>query len=188
MIKEPKTHSAEERRARIEQALLTLMATRGYAQTFVTDICREAEIPRRTFYHYFACKEELLRAVVESMLHECMLKIMPDFHSGIEGLRARMVPNFCYWHEEGRGKLDLLLDNGLSAEMTQCAMSWIEKEHIRLPRNPGISEKQTEIMIMVGVAGFFTLLQYWSRNGYRESPEEMADYAVRFLSEPLFRP
>ena len=39
---------------------------------------------------------------------------------------------------------------------------------------------------MVGCSGFFTLLMYWRRNNYRESPEEMADFAMQVLSEPLF--
>ena len=188
MIKQPKTQSATVRRAQLEMALLTLMGTKGYAQTSVTDICREAEIPRRTFYHYFDCKEEVLRAVVENMLSECMLTVMLEFHAGVDAMRASMVRNFRYWQVEGREKLNLLLDNGLSAEMVNCAMSWMERERISLPQRPGVTEKQVEISALIGTSGFFTLLMYWRKNGYRETPEEMADYAVKFLSEPLFQP
>lgn len=188
MIKQPKNQSAAQRQTQLENALLVLMRSKGYAKTTVTDICREANIPRRTFYHYFDCKEEVLHAAVENMLRECMLKVMLEFNGGMEALRASLVRNFRFWLTEGRAKLDLLLDNGLAAEMTNCAMGWLAREHFSLPHRDGLNDKQMEIAIMLGASGFFSLLIYWRGNGYRENPEEMADYAVQFLSEPLFQP
>ena len=182
----PQTQAAQKRRSQLEEALLALMRTRGYAQTTVTDICREADIPRRTFYHYFDCKEAVLRAVVESMLNECFLEVILEFDRGYEAMKESLVRNFRYWQGEAREKLELLLDNGLSGEMMQCALRWLESEHLGLPQRPGVSEKELEIITMVGCSGFFTLLMYWRRNEYRETPEKMADFAIRALSEPLF--
>ena len=182
----PQTQPALKRRAQLEAALLALMRTRGYAQITVTDICREADIPRRTFYHYFDCKEAVLRAVVESMLNECFLEVMLEFNRGYEVMKESLIRNFRYWQGEAREKLDLLLDNGLSGEMMQCALRWLESERLGLLHRPGLTEKELEIITMVGTSGFFTLLMYWRRNNYRETPEEMADFAMQVLSEPLF--
>ena len=182
----PQTQAALKRRSLLEEALLALMRTRGYAQTTVTDICREADIPRRTFYHYFDSKEAVLRAVVESMLNECFWEVILEFDRGYEAMKESLVRNFRYWQGEAREKLDLLLDNGLSGEMMQCALRWLESEHLGLPHRPGVSDKELELITMVGCSGFFTLLMYWRRNDYRESPEEMADFSMQVLSEPLF--
>ena len=168
------------------RALLALMRTRGYAQITVTDICREADIPRRTFYHYFDSKEAVLRAVVESMLNECFLEVMLEFDRGFDVMQDGLVRNFRYWQGKAREKLDLLLGNGLSGEMMQCALHWLESEHLGLPHRPGVSDKELELITMVGCSGFFTLLMYWRRNNYRETPEEMANFAMQVLSEPLF--
>lgn len=186
MKKLPQTQPALKRRSQLQEALLAAMRAKGYAQTTVTDICREADIPRRTFYHYFDCKETVLRAVVESMLNECFWEVMLEFDRGYEAMKESLVRNFRYWQGEAREKLDLLLDNGLSGEMMQCALQWLESEHLGLPHRPGVTEKELEIITMVGTSGFFTLLMYWRRNNYRESPEEMADFAMQVLSEPLF--
>ena len=186
MEKLPQTQAAQKRRAQLEEALLALMRTRGYAQTTVTDNCREADIPRRTFYHYFDSKEAVLRAVVESMLNECFLEVMLEFDRGFDAMRDSLIRNFRYWQGEAREKLDLLLENGLSGEMMQCALRWLESEHLGLPHRPGVSDKELELITMVGTSGFFTLLMYWRRNNYRETPEEMADFAIQVLSEPLF--
>lgn len=182
----PQTQAALKRREQLQEALVALMRTKGYAQTTVTDICREAGIPRRTFYHYFDSKEAVLRAVVESMLNECFLEVMLEFDRGFDVMQDGLVRNFRYWQGEAREKLELLLDNGLSGEMMQCALRWLESEHLGLPRRPGVTEKELEIITMVGTSGFFTLLMYWRRNNYRETPEEMADFAMQVLSEPLF--
>lgn len=39
---------------------------------------------------------------------------------------------------------------------------------------------------MVGVTDFFTLLFYWSRSGYQETPEQMAEYAIWVLPQAFF--
>lgn len=182
----PQTQAAQKRRALLEDALVELMRTKGYAQTTVTDICREANIPRRTFYHYFDCKEDVLQAVVENMLNSCMLEVMLELSQGFNAMRESLIRNFRYWQGPAREKLDLLLDNGLSGEMMQCALRWLETERMGPPPTPGMSEKESEIITMVGTSGFFTLLTYWRRNEYRETAEEMAEFAIRVLSEPLF--
>lgn len=182
----PQTQASRMRREQLEDALLELMRSKGYAQTTVTDICRTAEIPRRTFYHYFDCKESVLRAVVERMLQECSLEIMLEFDQGFDVMRESLIRNFRYWQGEARQKLDLLLDNGLTAEMMRYSIRWLETEHISLPRQTGMSEEEMEIFTMLGISGFFTLLMFWRKNGYRETPEKMADFSMQFLSKPLF--
>ena len=186
MEKLPQTQVALKRRELLEEALLELMRTKGYAQTTVTDICRAADIPRRTFYRYFDCKEAVLRAVMETMLTDCCLDVMLEFNQGFEVMHESLIRNFRYWQGPGREKLDLFLDNGLSGEMMQCALQWLESEHLVLPYRPGDSPQELEILTMVGSSGFFTLLMYWRRNEYRETPEKMAEFAIRVLSEPLF--
>ena len=188
MAKLPHTQAALQRRELLQEALLTLMQRKGYAQTTVTDLCREAGIPRRTFYHYFDCKEDVLHALVEHMLIECNLEVMLDINSGLEALQKSLVRNFQYWMGPARWKMDLLLDNGLSGDMTRCALHWLETHHMSVLRRPGLTSKEREIAAMVGISGFFTLLIYWRKNDYRETPEEMADYASWILAKPLFSP
>lgn len=180
------TELGAKRRALLENSLVALLEERRYQDITVKEICQRAQIPRRTFYHYFDCKEAVLHAVVENMLNECSLEVLLTFNAGYTAAQESLVRNFRYWSGPGRKKLDILMNNGLSGELMRCALRWIEAERMDVLWPQGAKEKEIEISKLIGVSGFVTLLMYWRRNEYREPPEEMAELAMRILSEPLF--
>jgi AcrR family transcriptional regulator len=67
----PRRRTQAERTAATRQALLgaaqDLFAARGYARTGREDIVRAAGVTRGALYHHFTNKEQLFRAVFESM-------------------------------------------------------------------------------------------------------------------------
>ena len=85
------TEYAVQKMAQLENALLGLMALRPYQDITVTDICREAGIPRRTFYHYFESKEAVLESIIEALMRECFLNTVLDFQVGKEKMHQRFV-------------------------------------------------------------------------------------------------
>ena len=188
MIKQPRTQNATARQSLLEQSLLTLMRDTNYNQITVTDICRAASIPRRTFYHYFDSKDAVLYSIIENMIRQCSLQIMFRFNDGYDAMKASLVRNFRYWQGEGREMMEVLLDNDLEGELVAHALKWISDERSSLPHPSGLNAKQIEIVTMAGAASFFTILHYWRRNNYQETPEEMAEYTTWFLAEPLYQP
>ena len=55
-----------EPRARLLQGMARAVAGKGYAETTIADIVREASVSRRTFYEHFADKLECLIALYET--------------------------------------------------------------------------------------------------------------------------
>ena len=55
-----------EPRARLLQGMARAVADKGYAETTIADIVREASVSRRTFYEHFADKLECLIALYET--------------------------------------------------------------------------------------------------------------------------
>jgi len=57
---------ASEHYNRLLQGMAQAVAAKGYAETTIADIVREAAVSRRTFYEYFSTKTECLIALYET--------------------------------------------------------------------------------------------------------------------------
>ena len=56
----------------ILQALLDTMEEKNYDKITVSEICRTAELDRRTFYRNFNSKQEVLEQYIEQLCREYM--------------------------------------------------------------------------------------------------------------------
>ena len=180
------TEYAAQKKEQIVNGLLNLMLSQQYHQIGVTDICRKAGIPRRTFYHYFENKEAVLEAMIETLMQQCFLNVVFDFRFGPEQMKDSFLRIFRFWEGENRKKLDALMQSGLESRLMAWASKWVREEQIGMLLNGELVPKLTEIILMIGTTDFFALLFHWSRGGYRESPEEMAEYAVWVMPQALF--
>lgn len=64
-------------RQRLMEGMAHAVAAKGYADTTITDIVREAAVSRRTFYEYFAAKADCLIALYEAASLNA-LKVLRD--------------------------------------------------------------------------------------------------------------
>ncbi len=71
---EPPVH---EHRSRLLEGMAHAVAAKGYADTTIADIVREASVSRRTFYEHFSSKAECLVALYEAASHNA-LKVLRD--------------------------------------------------------------------------------------------------------------
>ena len=181
------TEYATKKKALPKKCLLELMLQQAYKDISVTDICREADIPRRTFYHYFESKDDVLDSMIEELLQQCFLNTTYGLHIGSEQMKANFARVFRFWEGNNRIKLDALIRNGLESRLITGSAQFIRAERTGLLRKSGLDPKQVEIGLMVGITDFFTLLFYWSREGYRETPEQMAEYAAWVLPHAFYQ-
>ncbi|MDX8468623.1 helix-turn-helix domain-containing protein [Mesorhizobium sp. VK23B] len=72
MIKAPEVRSAE-----LLDCAQRLFFERGYDDTTVNDIIREAGLSKGAFYHYFASKEALLEALAARIARESLAELEP---------------------------------------------------------------------------------------------------------------
>ena len=181
------TEYAIQKKMLLEKSLTDLMLCQPYKEISVTDICREAGIPRRTFYHYFECKEDVLEAMIEDLMQQCFLNVMFDIQLGEEQMKESFARIFRFWEGDNRIRLDALIRNGLESRLMTWSLQFIRAERIGILSSSNLDPKLVEIGLMVGTTDFFTLLFYWSREGYRETPEQMAEYAIWVLPQAFYR-
>ncbi|WP_433872453.1 mycofactocin system transcriptional regulator [Saccharopolyspora sp. CA-218241] len=117
-------------RAELEHVAFELFAEQGFERTTIDDIARAASIARRTFFHYFASKndvpwgafdeqlrwlrEELDRYGPDVPLMEVIRRVLVDFN--------RVPPEEAPWH---RRRMELLLRvPALQAHSTLRYQAW----------------------------------------------------------------
>ena len=62
-------------RARVLEAATVLFSQRGFAETKVADICERADVAQKTFFNYFATKQDLLREIAAFALDELLVDV-----------------------------------------------------------------------------------------------------------------
>jgi AcrR family transcriptional regulator len=180
------TEYAVQKKALLEKSLLILMLRQPYKEISVTDICREADIPRRTFYHYFESKDDVLDVMIENLMQQCFLDSVCGLRVSPAHMKENFVRIFRFWDGDNRVKLDALIQNGLESRLMTWSLNFIQAEKIGILSNSSLDPKLVEIGLMVGVTDYFSLLYYWSRDGYRETPEQMAEYAIWVLPRAFY--
>ena len=80
---------AEETKARVERAALTLFVARGVAETTTKEIAMAASIAEGTIYRYFPSKEQL---ALDLFLrhHQALAQALKEAEGPIKGLRGKI--------------------------------------------------------------------------------------------------
>jgi AcrR family transcriptional regulator len=90
---------AEDTKARIERAALTLFVARGVAETTTKEIAMAASIAEGTIYRYFPSKE-LLALNMFLGHHRALAEALDEAQAAAKGLRAKIeaiVRCYCDW-------------------------------------------------------------------------------------------
>ncbi len=182
-----KTERAVGQQRLICDALIGQMEEGSYAACTVSDLCRRAGIPRRTFYYYYDSKEDVLSALMMQILEECDVETMFARQENRQALEQGFIRFFCYWRDLRRRELEAFLRNDLGQRLINGAIAHIsgdvQWQSLVLDR----PAHRVTIGSMMGMTCVYYTLFYWHRNGYRIDPQELADHVTRLLTEPLYR-
>jgi AcrR family transcriptional regulator len=81
---------AEPTRKRILEGAYKLFRRRGYSRVTMDDIAAEARLTKRTLYHHFTSKDQLLAAVLTAQ-HELALQAFRTFGDRLSGSAEAIV-------------------------------------------------------------------------------------------------
>lgn len=85
MSQEKREKISQERRSAILEAAISLFDSKGYVNTTISDIAKEADMSNGLIYHYFSNKGDILRSYGES-IKECEVHVLSK-PSAVESLR-----------------------------------------------------------------------------------------------------
>jgi len=105
--------SARRSKRWIQEALLTVMAEKPYSDITISEICKQADLTRPTFYQHFKSKEEVLLQYLDTLFQEFFVYMNEH---GIKTIYELAFRFFSFWEAhydfisllEANGILDLL--------------------------------------------------------------------------------
>jgi AcrR family transcriptional regulator len=171
------TEESSRRQRALEQGLLKAMGAQPYARITLTELCRDLQIPRKSFYRYFPTKEDCLLALVDHTLSDCNDTALRGWDGSTTLDEPVQLRFFTYWMEH-RDFLDMIRENNF--------------QHLLLDRTTAIVDRMKENRVADGFAreqveyfvahGLMTTVLRWHHFGFPSSPEEMAKTFGNLLS------
>ena len=172
---------------KIYEAVASLIKEKDYSKITNTDIIKEANISRSTFYIYFKNKDQIFIHICDDIYnhifsHSLKKEKHHDFSKDApEELKHIIIHSFYHFLEDRELILSILNSGASSIFLNQLRKrvkplvnSLIEKKMI------GNNDIPLDIKVHQYVNGYTALLQYYLRHGNDISPETVSEYYFTF--------
>lgn len=172
------TEKTAARQRWIEKGLLEMMLENRFEDIAVTDLCRNLDLPRRSFYRYFTDLEDVLDSLMNHTMQDMAIihaaPTLPDLEA------------YCTFWLRQRDLLSALSRSHMHSKLVRYTMQYAGADTIRqnLSSEDLEMELEPEINLFI-ISGLSSLLLNWHQEGFRRTPEEMARIAMRLLFKPL---
>lgn len=183
MYKLCKTEQSAQRQRQLEDGLLEAMLLQRFEDISISELCDQLEVPRKSFYRYFASKDGALHALVDHRLLEYELQNKISFKDkGADLLQLTWF--FEYWKSQKK-LLDALTKSGLDSILAERALILSEETKVFRFQERRVPKDFQKVANTFVVCGLITLVVQWHRDGFLESPQEMAEMTRVLLTRPL---
>lgn len=175
----------------IAKAFTELLCTTSYASITTSEIIERAGIGRSTFYAHYHGKDDVLRAVVQSICDHVLSPVGPesghDF-SGHHTSEALIEHTLLHLRERESGIRALVFSDSadvLARYLREQLVAHIEGmlPHA-LPGNAGRMDRAFVVKFLAG--SFLDTALRWARDGFAESPLHIAEQYLLAV-RPMFR-
>lgn len=186
MYKMCKTEQSAQRQHQLEQGLLKAMSQHHYDEISVSDLCEQIGIPRKSFYRYFSGKDGALHALIDHTLLEYEGFSIPKKEGEVRSYQRDLERFFLFWRNQ-KLLLDVLARSGLSGVLIERAIDHALSE-VGAPRR-FLTQHAAELRAhatMFGVCGLMSMVVTWHHDNFTQEPWQMAQIAVKLVTEPLF--
>lgn len=152
----------------ILESLLDLMNRKSYDEITVTEICKNAQLDRRTFYRNFKDKDDVMEFYIATLQSEFLATLK---YVKVRAIHSMAKAQFDFWKEHLEFLLALHKNNILMSLILKVTNEFIPtiytEFHEQIPSN-----FQYKSAFIIG--GFCNILFHWLSTGAKESSDEIA--------------
>lgn len=183
MKKETTNITALRSKTLITESLLKLMEEKDFNKITITEIIKNADLTRQTFYRNFDSKEDILYEYVNKLFESCFNEIekIPE-----KNIRMILITYFQYWHKN-KDFLLLMTKNKLIHQTMDFYYPYMNKHFnqsvIKFCSN---SNSEIDYMKYFLLGGLIQVKTRWLENDFLETPMELADLVLNSINPSVY--
>lgn len=185
MYKLCRTEKTVQRQKEIELTLCSMMQKQDYKKITISDLCKEMQMPRKSFYSYFGTKEDVLFALIENFLKEAEFYGNETKHNSNLSVVEQIKQYLLFWKSK-KDLLDGLARSELMGLLVQKTIEHSIENDDSLQINWPKNSQNRQMSIMFVVSGIMSVIAVWHYGGFKESEEELARKIADILTNPIF--
>lgn len=164
----------------ISGAFLSLIQERAYEDISVTDICRRADVVRKTFYNNFGSKDDVVHYLINGIFHEMESKI------DLRQMSVRHILLMAFGFVlDNRDALLLFYERGLIRFAHKSIAAYITKEHILTKLDENTLDARAYKYIAAQISAvLISVIETWIENGLEEPVAFLAELTEALMYKP----
>lgn len=168
----------------IANAFLSLLKEYDYEKITVTDICKDADIVRKTFYNNFQSKDNLVHYLISDIFYEIESKV------DLRNMSVHQILLTAFqFIMDNRESLLLFYNRGLFRFAYKSVAAYITKDHILTKLNKENIDNRAYKYIAAQISAvLIAVIETWIENEFEEPVEFLAELTEAMMYNPVFAP
>lgn len=166
----------------LRESLLRLLKTKELGEISITELCREAEINRATFYKHYNTPQDVLADIAMELIKE-MKKMYHPLRT-LDEVRT-CVSTICEYIYKHADLIRLLIHANVDMEIA-AAISELHQNFREDKESLGVLKGADDETLQMTAAfiggGSYFLIRKWLLEDIRKTPEEVADLMFKILN------
>lgn len=160
-------------------ALMFLMEQKNFKDISITEITTKAGVSRMAFYRNYNFKEDIITTYIDELLMNYSNEIL---NRGKEDLYENMRLYFSYFREHEKLISNLIRSDLINMLLEKC-IEFLHALSKSVDCNKDYPEEKQKFWIEYIAGGLFNVLIGWTKDGMKQSDEDMAKIVTEFIND-----
>ena len=159
----------------LKESLLALMKEKPIAKITPTELCRHAKMNRNTFYTHYDSPEALLKSIEDEMYEQVRRSIESSLTTGSI---SALLTEICQAIYDHRDLCAVLFSEYGDKDFLRHIIDLAHDRTITEWKAAGMhsDDEQAEMLYCYSVNGSVSVIQKWTLDGMKKSPQEIAQF------------
>lgn len=182
MIQEEKNRFSVKRA--IKDALMELLSEKPYMDITVTDIVKKANVARTSFYRNYKSIENVVNSIVEERMQFFEQEIRPVMYSDDERKWREFLFHYIYQVSRDYKRIFSKNKNNIYCMQNMSIFFLKTNEKMEREQKENTASSIRDKYCAVGKMALISdIIKKWADCGMEESPEEMVNYIMGFITK-----